>query len=748
MTATLSSVPAWPENERPLTAVDCATVRDVLIDGATWQSTIRISPNGRRVAYLLRSPNLETNENDIELRILELPSHESRSVKPVLVGDISEAHWTPDSRHMLVLMRDSSGRAIFLVNTATGDHRLFFRAKTDIAEYSTDVHARVIVYATEMPGDAGHPSARDRARGYRIAFPQVTEEAWPRRRVFVVWRNGTGWSAPREVVVASPMSGQRIVGFNHGASSGLNLSVAPNGSSVLISYFDFSSDMPEPWRRSEYERLRTQKGIIDAFFLLARYDIRAGALSIPFKTPFVVSKPVWSADSQSFLVAAQSPVGSPEEREDVNSHAIEHAHLARLYRVDVRDGHYEVVTDHLAFAWEGALDWPRPGEVLVRTKTTNSIEEIVRFDDAWRETRSIELPQSRNTQITTDGRVIVGSFSDAKTSPELFVYYPESRNWSVIARLNPQLEGTRFAPSKEVHWQTSMGYKATGILLLPPDYAAGKRYPLVIQTKPFSRAFTCGFGDFPSFAPQPMADAGILYLGEIATEGSNQQEEEFYPHGYPGGQGGGTLAEAAFNMDLWDTAVDALDQDGLIDRNRVGIIGFSRTGWYTEFLLAHARTHYAAATVADNVQYSAGEYWLRHDPETMNESNHLYGGPPYGKSLTNWIDYSVSFNLERIRTPLLIEEMGHGNAYDDPNLVPADLAAAFEVFTGLNVMHKPVEMYYYPNEGHTPEHPVARLETMQRNVDWYRFWLEGYVRPDPEDKDQYNRWRAMSSKLQ
>jgi dipeptidyl aminopeptidase/acylaminoacyl peptidase len=65
--------------------------------------------------------------------------------------------------------------------------------------------------------------------------------------------------------------------------------------------------------------------------------------------------------------------------------------------------------------------------------------------------------------------------------------------------------------------------------------------------------------------------------------------------------------------------------------------------------------------------------------------------------------------------------MGNGEVYSNRNAPPINLATSFEVFTGLNRLHKPVEMYYYPNESHTPEHPQARLATMQRNVDWYRF---------------------------
>jgi hypothetical protein len=231
----------------------------------------------------------------------------------------------------------------------------------------------------------------------------------------------------------------------------------------------------------------------------------------------------------------------------------------------------------------------------------------------------------------------------------------------------------------------------------------------------------------------------MIYLIRSYPEKWKQQEEvDHYPKGYPGG-----IGEAAFQMDIWDSAIDALDRQGFIDRSNLGIIGFSRSGWYTEFVLAHSENHFRAATVADNVQYSLGEYWLAHDSNTVRAYDQMYGGPPYGASLTNWLNYSISFNLQRIHTPVLMEAMGYGTPYNNENAPPLNLASDFETLAGLHRMGNPVELYYYPNELHEPEHPLARLATLQRNLDWYRFWLQGYERPNPDVADQYGRWQEM-----
>ena len=180
-----------------------------------------------------------------------------------------------------------------------------------------------------------------------------------------------------------------------------------------------------------------------------------------------------------------------------------------------------------------------------------------------------------------------------------------------------------------------------------------------------------------------------------------------------------------------------------MDPSRVGIIGFSRSGWYTEFALTHSSIRYRAATLADNVQYSVSEYWSLRSAGILQGWDSMYGGPPYGSTLKNWTDFSIAFNVEKVHTPILMEEMGYGVPYDNVKAPPLNLADKWDLFAGLVHLKKPVDLYYYPNELHQPDHPQARLASLERNVDWYRFWLQGYERPHPDDPDQYTRWHTF-----
>jgi len=234
-----------------------------------------------------------------------------------------------------------------------------------------------------------------------------------------------------------------------------------------------------------------------------------------------------------------------------------------------------------------------------------------------------------------------------------------------------------------------------------------------------------------------LADQGIIYLMRMSP-GNEQWETSFYPKGYPG-----EIAEAAFHLDLVESAVQYLNDQEMIDPTKVGLIGFSRGGWYTEYALVHSKIRFRAATVTDNVDYGYGAYWYFHSPSMQHSYDAMYGGPPYGKTLDNWKKYSISFNTEKIRTPVLQEVMGYGLKDDDPQRPPNNLASFFELFTALERQNKPVEMFYYPDEEHQVEHPVARMWSLQRNIDWFRFWLQGYERANPEDTDQYRRWEHL-----
>jgi dipeptidyl aminopeptidase/acylaminoacyl peptidase len=740
------------QQERAIQPRDCVEVR--YLAGGSSSRPIQMNRQATRVAYLVSSPNLATNQNDVELYVRDLPADHTGHPRKILRGNpISELHWLADGKHVTVLWKLRDHAVIEEVDVESGSHQTIARANADIAEYSVDRNADTVVFATEASNHitdaienasiaARTPEAV--ARGFRVPFQVEGKSPLPKRTIFISRRRHGARSKPIPIAAYAQFPYRKIAAATYLIGLGLHLSLSPDGKELLTTSVNAADHLPEEWSSSPTVRAILRAGF-PGVCLLTLYHLDSGRASLPLNSPDPLSTPLWSADSKSFTVVAESPVASRWEREDVEAKQIGRG--KHLFFVDVARGKVELVASHVANTDEQPLSWTEDGSLMVHSSAT-VISTFVHSEDAWKEVSRIEIPRKslyRFGSLAGNRSYIIGDYQNTTTPPQLFLYTPGSKAVELLEKLNPQFDNLSIADAENISWKTTEGQTVDGLLLMPIPYRQGTKYPLIIQTHPTSGGFVCDSGEshFPSYIPQLAANAGMMYLIQTYPEDWNEAEwEAHYPPGYPGKQGYGGFQEAASAMDVWDSAVIALSERGLIDPKRVGIEGFSRKGWYVEFILAHAKTKYRAATVTDNVQYSVGEYWLNHTASHLSGYDLLYGGPPYGKTLKNWMDYSISFNLDRIRTPVLMEEMGYG-ASPTSEYGMLDLMASYEVFTGLNRLRKPVELYFYPNEQHQPDHPQARLATLQRNLDWYRFWLQGRERSPAEDPDQYVRWRAL-----
>jgi dipeptidyl aminopeptidase/acylaminoacyl peptidase len=131
--------------------------------------------------------------------------------------------------------------------------------------------------------------------------------------------------------------------------------------------------------------------------------------------------------------------------------------------------------------------------------------------------------------------------------------------------------------------------------------------------------------------------------------------------------------------------------------------------------------------------YEPSAYWMgamrgRDNPRVMREF--MQAGPP-DEDPERWKVIAPALNVSRISAPLLMQ-------------FPAqEVRYASELHARLSNTKTPVEMYAYPDEAHLKIQPRHRYAVYRRNLDWFRYWLQGEVDPDPEKAEQYRRWEAM-----
>lgn len=186
-------------------------------------------------------------------------------------------------------------------------------------------------------------------------------------------------------------------------------------------------------------------------------------------------------------------------------------------------------------------------------------------------------------------------------------------------------------------------------------------------------------------------------------------------------------------MEIYENAIDFLSRQGIVDLKRVGLIGFSHTCWYVQFILTHSKYHFAAAIVADGIDGGYFQYLLaaNANPFLQSYEDGINGARPFGEGLPLWMKLSPGFLLDKVQTPVQIQAVGSFSALTE-----------WEWFAGLMRLKKPVDMIYIPTGYHILQKPWDRLVSQQGAVDWFCFWLKGEIL-NPADTRRYKHLRHL-----
>jgi dipeptidyl aminopeptidase/acylaminoacyl peptidase len=289
------------------------------------------------------------------------------------------------------------------------------------------------------------------------------------------------------------------------------------------------------------------------------------------------------------------------------------------------------------------------------------------------------------------------------------------------------LQGVGRASVREVQWQED-GRVERGGLILPLGSSPKVPVPLVIQAYAWiPDQFLPDGTATSSYAAQALASQGVaVLLMNIPTEDGPDLQSDFnYPDEGP-----------AFVRRI-DAAVQALTEDGAIDKDHVGLIGFSRGGYLTYYAVTHpGKTKIAAAVVADAWTGSFDSYTLYaaffDDADGAIQSERQYGRGTFWQNKKAWLEQAPNFNVDRLEAPVLFTLHG-----------PAAPFFAHEIIGSFRLNRRPYEMLFFPRGTHQLQMPREREVSLQSTVDWIRFWLQGREDSSPRAAERMLRWRRM-----
>jgi dipeptidyl aminopeptidase/acylaminoacyl peptidase len=205
----------------------------------------------------------------------------------------------------------------------------------------------------------------------------------------------------------------------------------------------------------------------------------------------------------------------------------------------------------------------------------------------------------------------------------------------------------------------------------------------------------------------------------------------------PGATAVATPREGQVVLAGYESAIEHLASAGLVSRRQVGIVGYSRTGYYVQYAITHSSFPFAAAISADNVTQSYLEYVIQEGAFGRSENERVNGAAPYGEGLKFWLANAPGFNADKVATPLRME-------LNDGGLV--NLLGQWELFSHLRNLGKPAELYVIPDIDHGSHGlllPKQQLASLEGAVDWMDFWLNSNEEPGMHKAEQYRRWARL-----
>lgn len=660
------------------------------------------SPDGRQFIVLLTNGNLARNTNDTRI-LLYQTADALHSPKPEVLATLSSSSERQAVRGLkwvdnetLAFIGDMAGELpqVYSLRVTTKRLERLTNESKSIIEFDMSPDGRDVIYAVQMILRTGMDAEQKRKGFIRISGDQ--------RLILLAREDYAHQDFDNELYVQKrgrspiPIRSMRMFGRDK------DISISPDGKYALVLTSLRVSDLKKDWTEYDFgegsEDLYSQFGSSAAsngtsFEQYELVDLETGASSPVLDTPFFMHgrQPlaIWKADSRSVLM------------EDV------------YLPLNVED----------------------PAEREARRKTRYDVEVNIQS----RELHKLSKDEMHE-QHATAPPIKVTLEEDANTPEAIKVTDPKTQQVGTLPDLNPQFAGLKFGHVETIKWKVAGEYEVSGGLYLPPDFLPNKRYPLVIQTHGYRPEwFTMdGRGFNSGYAARALAAKDIIvlqmyYLPDDKDNDRIPKDKRF----------GENLNQAwkQFEARAYEGAIDYLDQRGIVDRDRVGIMGFSRTVAYTGYALTHSKYHFAAALAVDGIDASYFTYIAYAGPGTFDSDHELLngGGPPWGKSLADWVKEASGFNLDKVHTPIRLEE--HTRLLgDDPG---GGLLSQWEWYMGLLRLNKPVDYIIIPNASHMVAMPHERIISQQGAVDWFRFWLQGYERPNPADPDQYKLWEHL-----
>ena len=605
-----------------------------------------LSPDGRSVVVVTSTANYNDNRFDRTLVRVDIATGARTPLTPSR-SSVSQPRWSPSGAYLAFLDIDKTTNAsqLYVMPRAGGEASQVTRVKNGVNDAAWTSDSEALLYTTSEV-----PKERDGEERHNRSF-EVGDNSYATRQAPTsvhLWRIPAAGGEPKRLTT--------------GAESIADFAVSPDGRHVAIDF------LPRPQTGGGARRLMRMLDLVTG-------DLRP----LPLDGFNFVS--VFSPDGR-FLAFGRPRGDGPG------------FYPNGIFVQPAAGGVPVEATKQLDRSVSGVA-WLPDGKSFLVTgpDLTQGAMWHQPLDGAARRLDLGDVSPAGAVVAPTGAVAFIGR-TPARASE---VYVMQAGDWKPkrLTDFNHALTARPLAKAEAVHWDGPDGFKQNGVLLYPPDFKPGRRYPLVLNIHggPMGTS-TDAFDTFN----QILAARGWLV---------------FTPN-YRGGNGQGKAFQSAVVNDAGDgpardvmSGIRAVKELGIVDERRVAVSGWSYGGFMTAWLTAR----YDGWTVA--VAGAAVTDWF--DWYNMADMNTwagfgLGGSPWLNDNAANYWRQSPMAYAHKIRTPTLI--------LSDVGDERVTVSQSYKLYHALKDNGVEVQFIAYPVSGHFPPDPVHQRDVRRRWVEW------------------------------